>query len=158
MKQISSISYRVLALSFLLLASPFLRAAELQTSWNDVCRVSYGHELAVTRTAGDVVYGQCYSVSPDNIVIRAQGQQLVTIARTAFSRLQMRSKRRHLTWLGENLQGALFAGTLSLFTPYAPAGLVVIPVTLAWGAVAAPFCALGDLADKMSGPTEIKIL
>jgi hypothetical protein len=45
-----------------------------------------------------------------------------------------------------------------LFSPYAPLGMVVVPGTVAWGAVAAPFCLLGDLNDKLAGRREIKVI
>jgi hypothetical protein len=35
--------------------------------------------------------------------------------------------------------------------------LVVIPATVAWGAMAAPFCLLGDLADSGPETQEIKV-
>jgi hypothetical protein len=37
-----------------------------------------------------------------------------------------------------------------------PAAVVAIPATLAWGAVSAPFCLLGDLKAKLKGMQEIK--
>jgi hypothetical protein len=36
-------------------------------------------------------------------------------------------------------------------------GLVAIPATVAWGAVAAPFCLLGDLGDNGPVTQDVKI-
>ena len=54
-------------------------------------------------------------------------------------------------WLGK--------GFALLFSPKAPEGLVTIPATLAWGAVSAPFCLLGDIVHQDDPATrEIKII
>jgi hypothetical protein len=47
--------------------------------------------------------------------------------------------------LGKGMKHGMHDGVKMTFSPLAPIGLVVIPGTLAWGAVAAPFCILGDL-------------
>jgi hypothetical protein len=45
-----------------------------------------------------------------------------------------------------------------LLTPAAPVAIVLVPGTFAWGALAAPFCLIGDLSNKIGGSEEIKVL
>jgi hypothetical protein len=63
-----------------------------------------------------------------------------------------------LSALGRNVQKGLRQGFEWLLSPYAPLGIVAVPATVAWGAVAAPFCLLGDLTHKASRTREIKVI
>ncbi len=60
--------------------------------------------------------------------------------------------------LGAHIKHGLEFGAFYLGLPYTPIGAAIIPATLVWGAVAAPFCLLADLGDN--GPTtqEIKVI
>ena len=50
-------------------------------------------------------------------------------------------------------------GVALLFSTQAPEGLLAILATLAWGAIAGPFCILGDIARQNDPATrEIKII
>jgi hypothetical protein len=44
-----------------------------------------------------------------------------------------------------------------VLSPWAPIGLAAVPVLLAWDAVAAPFCLIGDLTHRDSD-TQIKVI
>jgi hypothetical protein len=56
------------------------------------------------------------------------------------------------------MRRSLRAGFAALFSPYAPAGIVMVPGTLAWGAVAAPFCLIADIgAAAAGGKQEIRV-
>jgi hypothetical protein len=57
----------------------------------------------------------------------------------------------HLADLGNSMSKSFRRGFGWLFSPAAPLGLLTIPATVAWGAMAAPFCLLGDLGDN--GPS-----
>jgi hypothetical protein len=50
----------------------------------------------------------------------------------------------------------LAEGVNELLSPLAIGGIVMIPSTLAWGAVSLPFCLLGDLKAKIGGTKDIK--
>jgi len=72
------------------------------------------------------------SINVDEIALTGTDHKVVKIARSAFQRIQMNPKEHQLKSLGRS--------------------------TLAWGAVAAPFCLLGDLVHGHPGPQEIKVL
>ncbi len=159
MKNIRSASFRFLTLSVLLGWSFSVRAAEIKAPWNQVCQVADGHELTLTMIDGNVVDGHCISISVNEIEIRNKDNRVVKVARSTLARLQMqRSKGHQLSSLGKGMRQSFQMGVALLFSPYAPAGLVVVPATVAWGAIAAPFCLLGDLANKGTGQEDIKVL
>jgi len=137
-----------------------LRAADtVETNWNQVCRVSHGRELLLTTATGDQVRGSCFSVDVDELGVKTKSGQVTRIARTALARIEMASSRgRRLHALGNAMHDGLKFGAKTLFSPMAPIGLVALPGTLAWGAIAAPFCALGDLEDPGSARQEIKLI
>ncbi len=58
---------------------------------------------------------------------------------------------------GQGLHKHLRNGIDDLLSPRAPLGLVSVPSVLAWGAVAAPFCALGELRDVLEGERELQV-
>jgi hypothetical protein len=60
--------------------------------------------------------------------------------------------------LGKGLRRTFQEGFDMLFSPAAPGAIVLIPATAAWGVVAAPFCALGELKNKLDGPREVKVI
>jgi hypothetical protein len=161
MKHIKFASLRFLTLSILAVASLPLHAAEPRTvRWNDVCRVTTGRQLTITTTNGGIVDGYCISVDVDEIAVATKDRGIVKIARTAFSRIQMShpNKRHQLRSLHKGVHEGLRQGFGWLLSPQAPLGMVAVPVTLAWGAMAAPFCVLGDLKDKMAAREEIRVM
>ena len=147
-------------LAALTFSSLSVHAADpIQTQWNQVCRVTNGRELIVTTTNGDTVQGYCISIDVDGVRVRTKDGKVARIARTALARLEMRRSKGHqLSSLRNDMHEGLKFGFDRLLSPLAPVGLVVVPGTLAWGAVAAPFCLLGDLNDKLAGKREIKLI
>jgi hypothetical protein len=147
-------------LAALTFSSLALHAADaIETKWTDLCGVSSGHELTITTAGGETVHGYCISLDVDGMRVRTQDGKVKRIARTTLARLEMsRQKGHQLSSLGKGMHNGLKFGFDSLFSPVAPVGLVAIPGTLAWGAVSAPFCILGDLNERLAGKREIKVL
>ena len=136
---------------------PLLAADDIRTRWTDLCHVAGSHQLNVTTTDGSTVSGACTGTSADELSLTAN-QRVVKIARATLTRIQMyQPGNHHLADLGNGMAKSFNRGFAWLFSPAAPLGLVTIPATVAWGAVAAPFCLLGDMGDN--GPTtqEIKV-
>ena len=148
------------ALSFLTLvasALPVSAAEPIVVPWNEVCRTAAGHDLVVTTAAGEKLEGYCYSIDVNTIAVGTKERGVVKIARTALSRIEMqRAKGHQIASLGKGVHKGLKDGFDALLSPLAPAGIVMIPGTLAWGAVAAPFCIIGDLRAKANGTQEIR--
>ena len=63
-----------------------------------------------------------------------------------------------MSTLRRGMRKGLHDGFDLLLSPYAPAGAVLLPATLAWGAVVAPFCALGELKNKLETGREIRVI
>ncbi|HXP88604.1 MAG TPA: hypothetical protein VN841_27990 [Bryobacteraceae bacterium] len=160
MKNTTFAKIRFLTLSGAIIGALPLHAAEpIEVHWNEVCRVAADHRLVITTVTGDTVAGYCMSINVDEMAVTTQDRQVVKIARTALSKIQMhRSKGHQLSSLGKGVRAGLGYGMKSLLSPYAPIGIVTVPATLAWGAVATPFCVLGELIDKVAGEQEIKVL
>ncbi len=137
---------------------PLVAADDIHTRWNDLCHVAGNHQLNVTTSDGNTVSGSCTSTDADGLSLTAN-QRVVKIARSTLTRIQMYQpgNGHHLADLGNGMSKSFSRGFAWLFSPAAPLGLVTIPATIAWGAVSAPFCLLGDLGDN--GPTtqEIKV-
>lgn len=125
--------------------------------WSQVCQIAHGNELIVTTAAGDAVEGFCVQINVNEIAVTTADKKVVKIARNTVSRLDMhRSKTRQLKSLRDGMRGGLRWGIENLFSPWAPVGVVAIPVTLVWGVMAAPFCLMGDLKGHSAGLLEIK--
>jgi hypothetical protein len=139
---------------------PLHAADQIEVSWSEVCNVVGGNQLRITTGNGDTVEGYCMSINVDQIEVATKDHKVVRVARKALSRIQMRRSRNshQLSSLGHGMRTGLRQGFEWLFSPCAPLGLVVVPGTLAWGAVAAPFCLLSDLKDKVKGGKEIKVI
>jgi hypothetical protein len=150
---------RTLTLFAAVVCSMPLSAAEpAETNWADVCAVARGRELILKTNNGETVYGYCSTISIDAIDVETKDRRIVKIARNALSRIQVRrEKGRQLRSLGRGMRTGLRYGSNQLLSPAAPVGLVVLPATLAWGAVSAPFCVLGDLRYRLAGQKEIKL-
>jgi len=136
-----------------------LHAADpIQVQWNQVCRMAAGRELFVTTTNGDTLEGYCVSIDLNEIAVTTKDHKVVRVARATLERLEMhRAKGHQFSSLVKGVHRGLQLGFDSLLSPTAPLGLVILPGTLAWGAVAAPFCLLGDLRYKATGKQEIKL-
>ena len=121
----------------------------IKVHWSDVCRAAAGNELTITTADGKTAEGYCLKVDIDEIQLSTTKQGVVKIARTALSRIEMQhgAEESRLTSLGRSMRGALKQETGWIFSPAAPLGIAAVPATIAWGIVAAPFCAIGDLAN-----------
>jgi hypothetical protein len=85
-------------------------------------------------------------------------RKVVTVAKSAIAALRVHRARGHrLSALFKGLGQGFKDGTSLLFSPAAPAGLVVLPGTVAWGAIATPFCLLGDGIDLLERDYTIKV-
>lgn len=130
----------------------------LETHWENVCAVSSGKQLIVTTETGETVEGYCVSVDVNKIGIRTIDQRFVQVARSTLRKIEMRRPKEHqLASLGRGVKKGLHEGTRQLFSPMAIGGMIVIPATLAWGAVSTPFCILGDLFAPQERRREIKV-
>jgi hypothetical protein len=137
-------------------APPLLAQESVHVAWTQVCRTANGRQMRLTTNTGDTVEGYCMSVSVDEISLRTPDQRAVKIARAAMARIVVTPQEHQLRALGRGMRKSLRTGFRALLSPMAPAGMVLIPATLAWGAVSAPFCAAGDLFAGKSTGTEIR--
>jgi hypothetical protein len=137
---------------------PLHAADEIHARWIDLCRVAGRYQLNVTTSDGNTVSGSWVSTDADELSLNTQ-QRVINIARSTLSRIQMYQpgNGRRLADLGDGMSKSFRRGFGWLFSPAAPLGLVAIPATVAWGAVAAPFCLLGDLGDNGPVMQEIKV-
>jgi hypothetical protein len=135
-----------------------LRAADVQTRWDNLCRFAGTRQLNVTTSDGTTVSGSCTSTDADALSL-SSNQRIVKIARSTLTRIQMYQpgNGHHLADLGSGMSKSFRMGFGWLFSPAAPLGLVTIPATIAWGAVAAPFCLLGDMGDNGPVTQDIKV-
>ena len=151
-----------LALPALMILAPRVHAAsEIRVTWTDLCKTVAGHQLTIKTLNGDVVDGYCMNISVEEVSVKTKENKVVKIARTALARVDMQRKENEghqLRALGQGMHKSLRKGFGWLFSIYAPAGMVAIPATLAWGAVSAPFCLIGDLTHDGSDTTEIKVM
>ncbi len=126
-----------------------LHAADLQAHWNDLCQVAAGRQVNVTTSDGKNLTGSCLATSSDQLsLVSTDG--VVKIARATLTRIQVwqPGNRHHLKDLGNNMDSSFQLGFVFLRSPAAPIGLAIIPATVAWGAVAVPFCALADIVGQ----------
>jgi len=135
-----------------------LHASEpIQVHWSEVCKAAGGDQLTVTTTNGDTVDGYCASVDVYDISVTTPDKRVIKIARTALARIEKHDQNnegRQLRSLGRGLSH----GFGLLLSPMAPLGLAVVPPMLAWAAVAAPFCAIGDAIHDQAATQEIKVI
>jgi len=162
MKNIHASRTHFLALASVIVCSlPLCAADPVQVPWNQLCKKAMGNQLKITTADGATVDGFCMSITVDEVAISTENQKVVKVARTALSKIQMHrglEQQHPLKALGKGLRTGFLAGFGLLFTPAAPAGIVLLPATAAWGVVAAPFCALGELKNKLDGPREVKVI
>jgi hypothetical protein len=149
----------VAALSCLFFGVALRADQPIEVPWNDVCHVTSGKEINLHTATGDDVKGYCLTVNVDEMSVRTTDGRIVKIARTALQKLRMSNVRSgQLKSLGRGVHEAFWGSVGMLFSPAAPIGLVGVPASLAWGAVAAPFCALNDLHAAIHGKREIKVM
>ena len=134
-----------------------LHAGDVQARWTDLCRVAGTRQLNVTTSDGKTVSGACSGTDADELSLNSN-QRIVKIARSTLTRIQMYEPGNHrLADLGSGMAKSFRMGFGWLFSPAAVLGLVVVPATVAWGAVAAPFCLLGDIGDNGPVTRDIKV-
>jgi hypothetical protein len=145
-------------LAFCALAwAPLHADAEIYTKWTDLCHLAANRQLSVTTTDGRTVNGSCASTDADGLSLTAN-QRVIKMARSTLTRIQLYQPGNHrLADLGKGMSKSFRMGFGWLFSPAAPMGLISIPATVAWGAVAAPFCLLGDLGNNGPVTQEIKV-
>ena len=144
-----------LTLSAVLACTAPLHAIEVP--WNQVCSAAGGNRLTVATTNGDKVDGSCLSITADEMAVKTTDGRVVKIARSVLSRIDMQRTRNgghHVESLGKGLRWGLGV----LFSPLAPLGFVVVPPILAYSAVAAPFCLIGDLAEPDNTTEQITVI
>jgi hypothetical protein len=119
---------------------------ETPVEWPNLCARTARELLVVTTGSGDTIRGYCVFVQHDELTIRTVDGKIVKIARGTLTKVLALSVPEHrLKALGKGMKEGFHNGVKMTFSPLAPVGLAVIPGTLAWGAVATPFCILGDL-------------
>jgi len=131
----------------------------MEVQWNDVCRITGGKQIDFKTPAGEDVKGFCLSLNVDEMSVRTTDGKILKIARSTLQKLRMHKERGgQLKALHKGVHEVFWGSVGLTFSPLAPAGLVGMPASLAWGAVALPFCALNDLHSKLHGTREIRIL
>jgi hypothetical protein len=138
---------------------PAHAADDIHSKWTDLCHVAGRRQLNVTTSDGKTVSGSCTSTDADGLSLNSN-QRVVKIARSTLTRIQMYDpgNGHHLADLGDGMYKSFRKGFGWLFSPAAPLGLVAIPATVAWGAVSAPFCVLGDLGSDGPVTRDVKVI
>jgi hypothetical protein len=139
-----------------LACSAFLRA-DTEVEWDRVCAASQGNRLVVTTTTGETEEGFCTMITVNEVGLTT-GQRMTKIAKDKISRLRVhRVKGRQLSSLFKEMGHSFRDATGTLFSPLAPVGIVWLPGTVAWGAIASPFCLLADVGGLLAGDYDIKV-
>ena len=147
-----SVTQRCLLLSGAAILFAFSAPAQSPTpagkpvEWLNLCANTARELLVVTTERGDTIQGYCFFVKHDELTVRTEDGKMVKIARGTVEKVLALAVPEHrLKALAKGMKQGLHDGVKMTFSPLAPVGLAVIPGTLAWGAVATPFCVLGDL-------------
>jgi hypothetical protein len=154
----SNLVNRVLSVTILMAAglTSAVAAEQVSAEWDKLCTVTQRNELSVATNKGQTLKGTCESTTATEMTLRHSGT-LVKVDRADISRIQMiRPRGRHqlMPVLGDQVAGMFLGGSSLLASSDAPAGLVLIPVSLAYGIVATPFVAVHDLAHKIFDETK----
>jgi hypothetical protein len=160
MKHIYSSNIRFLTFALISCSLTLRAAAPAEVKWSQLCQEAAGDHVAITTASGETIDGYCLSINVEEVSIRTDDNRIVKVARTALSRVHIHPKfqRHQLATLRQGVRKGLHDGFDLLFSPYAPAGAVLLPATLVWGAVVTPFCALGELKNKLEEGREIKVI
>jgi hypothetical protein len=132
---------------------------QMTARWSGLCEDTRGRELHIATRSGKTLKGMCNSTGESEMTLR-RGGKLVTIDRTEISQIRMLwpVDHRRLRALSDDASLAILGAVFVVGEPF---GFVVVPVFLAWEAVALPVCALHDLAHKVFRPArsvEIKLV
>ena len=135
--------------------------AQFTSSWENVCRVAGDHEITVQTVDGNSYVVYCLRIDVDEMTVTTKDHQVVKIARSALARIDRWSTREkhQLSAWAHGLRGVLHYEFKNLLTTAGPVMSAAIPVTVAYGAAALPFCALGDLTHSKRGEAqEIRVV
>jgi hypothetical protein len=143
-----------------LLAASTCSAAQVKTKFRDICREAGVHQLTVVTSTGERIHGFCVSSRADTLQLSSSDptKPVVSIARAAIAKLQVIPSGDNLNRLGKTSGRSMRFGLRALFSPFAPVGAVVVPVVAAYTAFSAPFCAIGDLHDRLHPVKELNII
>lgn len=147
----------LIVLAITISSVPLCAADSTDVPWTQVCRKVSDREVLIKTATGETIQGYCVSVDVNAVSITTIDHGLVKVARNNIDRLLMFPRGHQLRSLGKGVRGGLSYGFNALLSPSAVMGAIAIPGTLAWGAVSAPFCILGDLRAKLSHSKEITI-
>jgi len=161
MRHTSSASIHFFALSAAIAFTlPLHAASDIRVAWDQVCRAADNNRLTILTVDGKTVEGFCMSITVDEMSISTGNGRIAKIARSSLARIDMQRSRnngRQLRELGKQMGGGLRTSVGWLLSPWAPLGLVAVPVIIGWGAAAAPFCAIGDVIHQGDGTQQIKV-
>jgi hypothetical protein len=140
-------------------ATPVYAADTVETRWIDLCKTAGNHALSLTTQNGGTLEGTCISIDVNGVQIRNE-HKVVTIARSELTRVRLyrAPHGRNLAALGKMVGGSVKEFGPQLLSPMAPFALTAIPTTVAYAAVAAPFCAIGDIVARLKGKREVKVI
>jgi hypothetical protein len=130
-----------------LAGSAALRAQDsIQLPLPRVCDYARSRIVQVKLPTGETVEGVCFSTTVDEIQVQTKNG-IVKVARAQLSRVTIADiqPRHQLSHLGKQVGKGVSWSAKQVPTEWGVVGVVGIPVTLAFGAVAAPFCLLGDI-------------
>lgn len=137
------------ALTTASMLTPLHAGEPVKVNWSQLCTLSQGHELSLTTDSGEVVQGSCIGIDVDGVSVKTRDARVIRVARQTLRRIQYERARGHqLRSLGRMMHAGLSEGTKMVFSPAAPIGLAAVPSVIAWGAVSAPFCVIGDLHER----------
>jgi hypothetical protein len=140
-----------------LIAVGTLHAETRDVAWDQLCAEANGRQIEIKTQTGENVYGFCSQVSDTEVTVRLQDKKFVKIARATLSKVEVhRAKGGQLKSLRRGFRHAMGNSLGVVFSPGAVLGLVAVPVVVAWGATALPFCALADLGAALSGSVELR--
>ena len=140
-------TFRSLMIFAALAGSATLRAQDsVQLPLEQVCNYARSRTIQVKTATGETVEGVCFSVSVDEIQVKTQNG-LMKVARSQLSRVSVveMPRRQHLARLGKHVKQGIDGSAKMIPTEAGIVGIIGVPMTLAYGAVAAPFCLLGDI-------------
>jgi len=111
-----------------------------------LCQYAGSSQLSVTTASGETVEGVCFVVNKDELQMQTK-TGVVSLARAQLSRVRRYEipRRHQLAHLGSQLRHGIERSASIVPTPLGLFGLIGIGGTLAYGAVGAPFAAMGDL-------------
>jgi hypothetical protein len=155
MRRIQLLTLSALAILSAILLVPLAAADTVDVPWQQICYKALNHEMVITTASGDSLEGYCSSVDAAGVSLTIKGK-VVRVMRGSVSRLMIYTPRHRLRALGHEMMQSLRTGFAALLTPSGPVALASIPATLAWGAVSAPFCILGDLVGRTDDGVELR--